>query len=152
MRILLIIVLVLTTVLFSCSQIEEKKNEIEVESENHSHKEIEAIELNNGAKWKVDSEMIIYIREMESSINHFAEIKQTELNDFIELGDGLLKNIDLLTSNCTMQGKAHDELHKWLLPYIETVEKLNKSQNSEEAFRTFDELIASYKTFNTYFE
>jgi hypothetical protein len=51
-----------------------------------------------------------------------------------------------------MEGKAHDELHKWLLPYIDLVDKLNKSKNSDEALRTFEEIKASYKTFNIYFE
>ena len=75
-----------------------------------------------------------------------------ELNDFNKLGASLQKNIDLLTSNCTMEGKAHDELHKWLLPYIDMVDKLNKSKNNDEALHTFQEIGASYKTFNIYFE
>jgi hypothetical protein len=51
-----------------------------------------------------------------------------------------------------MEGKAHDELHKWLLPYIDLVDKLNKSKNNDEALHTFEEIKASYKLFNIYFE
>lgn len=118
----------------------------------HQHFENDSIELNNGAKWKVVSEMMAHIRNMESDINRFSEIKHTELKDFTKLGASLQKNIDLLTSNCTMEGKAHDELHKWLLPYIDMVDKLNKSKNCDEALHTFEEIKASYKTFNLYFE
>ena len=89
---------------------------------------------------------------MESDINSYSETQHKELKDFTQLGLSLQKNIDLLTSNCTMEGKAHDELHKWLLPYIDMVDKLNKSKNSVEALQTFEEIKSSYKTFNLYFE
>lgn len=118
----------------------------------HQHSESDSIELNNGAKWKVVSEMMAHIRNMESDINRFAETKHTELKDFKQLGASLQKNIDLLTSSCTMVGKAHDELHKWLLPYIDMVDNLNKSKNSDESLRTLEEIRSSYKTFNIYFE
>ena len=118
----------------------------------HQHTESDSIELNNGAKWKVVPEMITHIRNMESEINRFTEANHTELKDFTQLGASLQKNIDLLTSNCTMEGKAHDELHKWLLPYIDMVDKLNKSKNNDEALLTFEEIKASYKLFNIYFE
>jgi hypothetical protein len=118
----------------------------------HQHTESDSIEFNNGSKWKVVSAMMVHIRNMESDINRFSETKHTELKDFTQLGTNLQKNIDLLTSNCTMEGKAHDELHKWLLPYIDMVDKLNKSKNNDEALRIFEEIKASYKTFNLYFE
>jgi len=130
-----------------------KTQQAETQKEtSHSHSEIDSIELNNGAKWKVVSEMMAHIRNMESDINRFSETKHTELKDFTQLGTNLQKNIDLLTSNCTMEGKAHDELHKWLLPYIDMVDKLNKSRNNDEALHTFEEIKASYKLFNIYFE
>ena len=153
MRFSLIIFVIGTTFLFSCNQTEEKKEKIESQViENHSHIESDSIELNNGTKWKVVPEMMAHIRNMESDINRFDEAKHTELKDFTQLGASLQKNIDLLTSNCTMEGKAHDELHKWLLPYIDMVDKLNKSKNSDEALRTFEEIKASYKLFSIYFE
>jgi len=96
--------------------------------------------------------MMAHIRNMESDINRFSETKHAGLKDFTQLGASLQKNIDLLTSNCTMEGKAHDELHKWLLPYIDMVDKLNKSKNNDEALNTLEEIKVSYKSFNIYFE
>ena len=126
---------------------------LSIENEhNHSESESDSIELNNGVKWIVVPGMMKYIRAMESDITRFSETKHTELNDFTRLGANLQKNIDLLTSNCTMEGKAHDELHKWLLPYIDMVDKLNKSKNNDEALHTFEEIKDSYKLFNIYFE
>ena len=141
-----------TLILISCDNKKIEKETVVVSKETHQNNEGDSIELNNGSKWKVVSAMMEHIRNMESDINRFSETKHTELKDFTQLGASLQKNIDLLTSNCTMEGKAHDELHKWLLPYIDLVDKLNKSKNSDEALRTFEEIKASYKLFSIYFE
>lgn len=118
----------------------------------HQHSESSAIELNNGAKWTVVPDMMKFIRTMESDIKQFSGTQTTDIKEFQKLGANLQKNIDLLTSNCTMEGKAHDELHKWLVPYIDMVSKLNESKNSNEAFTNFEELKTSFQTFNQYFE
>lgn len=151
---------VLLGINFSCTNhVKETKAESPVkemtppiqESEHH-HSASDSIELNNGAKWTIVPDMMKFIRTMESDINHFAETKKTELLVLQQLGASLQKNINLLTSNCTMEGKAHDELHKWLLPYIDLVDKLNKSENSDEALKIYKKIQASYRTFNNYFE
>ncbi|MBP6757174.1 MAG: hypothetical protein KA210_13610 [Bacteroidia bacterium] len=141
-----------TLILISCDNKKIEKETLVVSNETHQHNEGDPIELNNGSKWKVVPEMMAHIRNMELDINRFVEAKHTELKDFRQLGASLQKNIDLLTSNCTMDGKAHDELHKWLLPYIEMVDKLNKSKNNDEALHTFEEIKASNKLFNIYFK
>ena len=157
---LAIATMILMSIIYGCNNSVKEQNsetlqtkQIEATDEiTHQHKETDSIEFNNGAKWKVVPEMMAHIRNMESDINGFSETKHTELKDFTQLGSSLQKNIDLLTSNCTMEGKAHDELHKWLLPYIDMVDKLNKSKNNDEALHTFEEIKASYKLFNIYFE
>ena len=114
--------------------------------------ESNSIELNNGAKWKVVDEMMVYIKNMESEVKRFSETNHEDIKDFSLLAVNLQKNITLLTSNCTMQGKAHDELHKWLLPYIDLVDELNKSKNTKEAQDIFNEIESSFKVVDTYFE
>ena len=130
---------------------EKSNNQTEVaEQNNHHHDdESEAIELNNGEKWKVDANMITHIRNMENDINHFANVEQ---KDFKSLAEKLQTNIDLLTSNCTMKGKAHDELHKWLLPYIDMVKELSEAKNETEASEQFKNIQTSFSTFNQYFQ
>lgn len=153
----------LATFMFACDnapvdnlkeQINQPTEEIKdsiAQTHEHSH-EIEAIELNAGVKWKVLPEMLQHIRNMESAINRFTEINHVQLKDYAQLGASLQKSIDLLTSNCTMEGKAHDELHKWLLPYIDMVDKLNKSKNDIEAQSVFKDIKNSFIMFNKYFE
>jgi hypothetical protein len=121
------------------------------ESEHH-HTEGASIELNNGHKWKVEVEMMKYITNMQSDVKLFSEANNKNLNNYITLGADLQKNIDLLTSNCTMEGKAHDELHKWLLPYIDMVDKFNKSKNESDNQAIFKEIENSFVLFNQYFE
>lgn len=139
--------------LYSCgnSTNEKSNNQTEVaEQNNHHHDdESEAIELNNGEKWKVDANMITHIRTMENDINHFANVEQ---KDFKSLAEKLQANIDLLTSNCTMTGQAHDELHKWLLPYMDLVDELSVAEDKIEAEKQFQEIQSSFKTFNHYFQ
>jgi hypothetical protein len=125
------------------------KTEIATHQGNHRHQSTETINLNNGKKWKVDENMMVHIRNMEKDVAGFRKSKPS---DYASLAEKLKQNIGLLTSNCTMKGKAHDELHKWLLPYIDLVNKLAKSNNETEGEALFQTLQHSFKTFNQYFQ
>lgn len=122
-------------------------SEQEIVHEDHQHVEMEEIVLNKGEKWLVDENMMAYIRTMEKAISTF----DTKKGNYASLAKTLQENVDLLTSNCTMTGQAHDELHKWLLPYIDLVDNLVNASDEDAAARTYDELIHSFETFNTYF-
>lgn len=139
--------------LSSCSNStnEKSNNQTEVAEHNDHHHddENEAIELNNGEKWQVDDNMITHIRNMENDVVSFTQVEQ---KDYKSLSEKLQSNIDLLTSNCSMKGKAHDELHKWLLPYIDLVKQLSAAKNETEATKQFENIQISFKTFNQYFQ
>ena len=51
-----------------------------------------------------------------------------------------------------MKGKAHDELHKWLLPYIDLVKELSEAKDETEASKHFENIQISFTTFNQYFQ
>lgn len=142
----------LSLLLLSCNNAAKEtpvaKEETTQESEHHHHDESTEIELNNGEKWTVDKEMMVHIRNMEKDVASFAKSAE---KDYETLSKKLLSNIDLLTSNCTMTGKAHDELHKWLLPYIDLVGELEKAENEVKAAEFFKEIEESFHTFNEYF-
>jgi hypothetical protein len=86
---------------------------------------------------------------MENDITSFANVEQ---KDYKSLSNKLQSNIDLLTSNCTMKGKAHDELHKWLLPYMDMVKELSNAKDETEATKQFVNIQSSFTTFNQYFQ
>ena len=139
--------------LFSCDNASNEKSEdlseIETHDEHHHDDESEAIELNNGEKWTVDANMLTHIRTMENDVVSYAKVEQ---KDYKSLSEKLQSNIDLLTSNCTMKGKAHDELHKWLLPYIDLVKELSEAKDETEASKHFENIQISFTTFNQYFQ
>ncbi len=139
--------------LFSCGNASNEKSEdlseIETHDEHHHDDESEAIELNNGEKWTVDANMLTHIRTMENDVVSYAKVEQ---KDYKSLSEKLQSNIDLLTSNCTMKGKAHDELHKWLLPYIDLVKEFSEAKDETEASKHFENIQISFTTFNQYFQ
>jgi len=57
-----------------------------------------------------------------------------------------------LIKSCTMKGKSHDELHKWLHPHLELVEALEKSANENEAKGIVLKLQKSNEVYHQYFE
>jgi len=124
----------------------EHHDETVTHEEDHHNHESEAILLNNGEKWKVVENMSGYIRNMEKAVNEF------EGEDYPALAKTIDENIRELTSNCTMEGQAHDELHKWLLPFIELSEEFDVATELEEQEQIYREFKASFKIYNTYFE
>jgi hypothetical protein len=122
-----------------------------IESDHHDHSE--AINLNEGEKWKVDSHMLGFIRSIETDVTNFgSSAGEKNLPEYIALSDQIATNLDSLTSNCTMTGQAHDELHKWLLPFLDLNDSFSASQTIAEADSVYSEITKSFTEFNTYFE
>ena len=116
----------------------------------NSHKshnqEAVQIELNNGQKWKVNLEMTPYILEAEQILLQYHD------DDYHALAD-LLKNKNKgLIKSCTMDGKSHDELHKWLHPHMQLIDALEDTENEEKADKIIGELKASFQTYHNYFQ
>ena len=84
---------------------EQKSSNAAINEPLENHESSDSLTLNNGHKWKVDEHMSVYIRNMEKAVMDF----ETSPNkDYKELAVIIDKNIRDLTSNCTMEGKAHD--------------------------------------------
>lgn len=144
---------VVSILLFSCSntsnKIPENVDSTSKVADAHHSEESEKIELNNGEKWVVDSNMIFHIRNIENDVNTFSK---NENKDFKTISKKIQSHLDLLTSNCTMTGKAHDELHKWLLPFIDLVKELSDAKDIDIASEKFKVIQSSFLTFNTFFK
>jgi hypothetical protein len=115
----------------------------------HDHGDNSEIVLNDGKKWVVVPEMFTIIKAMESDINSF---NGTTIEDHKNLGTKLQDNINKLTSNCTMKGQGHDELHKWLLPFLDYVAAYNEVNTVAEATSIYNKMKASYDSVNIFFE
>lgn len=161
MKFTLIISLALALAIFGCQQ-ESTSNADGQAPERHethgdahgdeSHDEHEhgnGLNLNNGEKWKVKDSMIIHIRSGEQAVQDF---EVAEEKDYVALANSLNESINLLTSNCTMEGEAHDQLHAWLVPYMGLVEDLAVAgEDPAAAEERYHAIQHSFETFNEYF-
>ncbi len=124
----------------------EHHDETATHEEDHHNHESEAIMLNDGKKWKVVENMSVYIRNMEKAVNEFKG------DNYPALAKTIDENIRALTENCTMEGQAHDELHKWLLPFIELSEEFDVATEKENQEKIYQEFKKMFVEYNTYFE
>jgi len=143
MKFLLPIVLI---IFYGCNTNVEHKTTEKVE--NHEQQENVLI-LNNGEKWIIAPEMMAYLQYMKEDINKFDGKTNKEYSN---LGIDLSINIDLLTAKCTMKGDAHDQLHLWLVSYIENVNEFAKTENINDASIILIKLKNNFVEFDKYFK
>ena len=111
------------------------------------------IQLNNGAKWKVDEKMMSFIMKIEEDATGFSKDAKTKsVEVYNQLASSISTNLDSLTSNCTMSGQAHDELHKWLLPFLDLSEEFSASSAVEKSDSLYNQILNSLGEFHEYFE
>lgn len=152
MKTKILTLLIVPTFFFACNQSVEKEEIVEDETEHKHADHSDKINLNEGKKWKVDPEMLEIIQKMKSDIVTFSSGKESELKDYQELSDKIQTNIEELTSSCTMTGQAHDELHKWLLPFIELAGEFEECSEMHAAKEIHLALKESFVEFEVYFE
>jgi Skp family chaperone for outer membrane proteins len=107
------------------------------------------INLNNGERWIVNSEMKPHIEKGSQLIDKF--LSDDEKN-YQKLAENLKEQNNALIKSCTMKGESHDELHKWLHPHIDLVKKLSDASSWHDAEPIISELNNSYEKYNNYFQ
>lgn len=114
---------------------------------NNSEKDSVAVQLNSGAKWKVDEatrrnvtllRQVVYDSAYSNSKNPL-------------LVPALQSRIDTLLQQCTMQGPAHEALHQWLQKVLHGVKELKEDEVNEYE-KAFAALKKDIDLFNSYFE
>ena len=106
------------------------------------------LEFDAGQRWSVDGAMMTHFRAMESDLVSF---RGSSPEEYRELGARLEKQLALLMAGCTMQGKAHDELHEWLLPYMAEVNAFANDDDVATLKARQKALRSSFDVFNAYF-
>lgn len=132
----------------------EKSNDsdIEIEVSDHEHTDPHhslAIELNDGDRWVVNDEMKPHVEKGEGILKSYIDTKNTDYKSLAVELDAANKN---LISSCTMTGKSHDELHKWLHPHLELVKKLEAEENENHAKEIIADLETSYQNYHKHFK
>jgi hypothetical protein len=113
----------------------------------HSH--YARLELNEGKKWVVDKPMMAHIRNLEKLV---LEADRKPFEDHAALAAGIQENLGRLVTNCTMKGKAHDELHKWLIPFLTMAQDYTDATNPEAQGQQLQRIKQALLVFNKYFE
>lgn len=104
--------------------------------------------LNNNEKWVVNDEMKPFVMNGEVLVNTYIKENKT---DYTQLAADLKAENTKLIKSCTMEGASHDELHKWLHPHLEIVNRMAEIDNDEKAKVLVAELEASYQNYHNYF-
>ncbi len=137
--------------LWSCNNATEKSTmhqETKSHTEQHHDENSEAIELNNGEKWLVNEEMKPFVLKGEELVNEYIQANKTDYKELaVQLKD---KNSQLIKS-CTMDGKSHDELHKWLHPHLELVKELENETDTTKANEIVSKIQHSYQVYHQFF-
>jgi rhamnogalacturonyl hydrolase YesR len=133
---------------WSCNQENSTTTENEVTTEIIAE-DSDELSLNDGAKWKVNEDMLPHIIGGEELLNSYISTNDT---NYVALAEQLKSQNKNLISSCTMTGKSHDALHNWLHPHIQLVNALNEAESIEDAQGIIEELKTSYTTFAIYFE
>lgn len=143
--------------LWNCNDANEKSTQkettettapVETTAHHHNDSDGEAIELNNGERWLVNDEMKPFVTTGEDLVEAYLQDNKT---DYKALAERLKEQNIQLIESCTMDGKSHDELHKWLHPHLELVKELEQEGNTEKANGIVSQLQHSYKDYHTYF-
>ena len=74
------------------------------------------------------------------------------LEEYKNTGKTLQAGIDVMISECRMQGPDHDALHHWLEPLMEENKKLESATSLEQGKESFDFVNNQINIYSQYFE
>ena len=123
-----------------------KNNSSGIEASNH---EVHAttVALNSGQKWNANPETTEGIAVMLSLFKTLPEKPTVE--DYKNLKTELDKEFDMILQKCTMTGEANNQLHNYLLPLKERMEKLasNTIDEAKVASNDIQKYLGEYYSY-----
>ena len=138
-------------ILLSCNEASEKQTasqQTETQETQHYENNNQEIELNDGEKWVVNEEMKPFVVNGADLVGVYI---QEGKSDYEELAGQLKEQNNQIIKSCTMKGKSHDELHKWLHPHLELVKELENETDAVKANQIVAQLQDSYRQYHRYF-
>lgn len=121
----------------------------EQQEHKHHHEILRELKLNNGAKWKMPSELMANVENMDRAIGAF---KKSNSNEYEGLSALIENETNLLMRSCTIKSESIDELHKWLEPHLAMIKDLKSVETVEEALPIISEIDTSFDLLRVYFE
>lgn len=115
-----------------------------------SKKKEEKLHLNDGEKWSANSETTAGIKRMLAIINN--EIKDLSIVAFNTKGEDLNKEMKTIFTECTMEGKPHDQLHLFLIPLVKQFRGLKNVETEEEGVKLQEGILTHLNKYADFFE
>lgn len=134
------------TILFNLSCSEQQKSE----KNNTSEKTTIKFVLNDGKKWQMDEHTRTSIKNLDNLLNSQDVIKSVE--GFNQFGKKMDDELILLIRSCTMDGKAHDQLHIFLGYFYPLVQSLKKASEISSAEKIVSEMKELFVQYHKYFK
>lgn len=103
------------------------------------------VQLDNGKKWKANAETIEGVNKMQAILRN-GMVAKAEPS---ALYDPLLKEFQTIFEKCTMKGEAHNQLHNYLVPVKNSLDKIKGNATDVQPLNDLDKHLA---TFTNYFE
>ncbi len=144
----------LAIVIFQACNTSEKK-EVKVQTEKTTinaaggNEAVNGLTLNNGAKWQADASTNKNVSALSSIVSASQPVT---LDDYKNTGKTLQGGIDVMISECRMQGPDHDALHHWLEPLMEENKKLESASSLEQGKKSYDFVNNQINIYPQYFE
>tara|TARA_R110000868_G_scaffold282609_2_gene542897 strand:+ start:2358 stop:2852 length:495 start_codon:yes stop_codon:yes gene_type:complete len=107
------------------------------------------MQLNNGGKWQANVETNEGVKRMQKILTTQITSK---IEDYHKLAEQLNEAKNYVVKKCTMTGASHDNLHVWLLPLIEKIDALSKTETINEAEIIKHSIEENLDAYNNYFQ
>lgn len=149
----IISILLVTALLTACdsNKRNEQKPSVDTVSEKHEEHEEKGgvLQLNNGAKWKIDSVTAVNVGLLKTIVS---DAKTNKPANYAEAAAKLQDGLNKLIKECKMSGAGHDALHHWLEPMIEKTKEFKNAGSAESAETILTGIEQQLNLFDQYFE
>ena len=106
-------------------------------------------ETKPSAKWPMPEAMMVHMRSLEQDVKAFETSAEKDHAALASKIDGHTKQV---IATCTMDGKAHDALHDWLMPFLQLNKDYAAAPDVAAKSAKFKEIQDSLAAFHERFE
>ena len=142
-------ILLATSLLLACNAGNDNEKTSATESSTENHADHLGLVLNNGVKWKADSNTLLNVALLQNIISN---AKKESLENYLQTAAALQDGLNKMVSECKMKGADHEALHHWLEPLMQRTKELTKANSIENAATISGEIERQINLFPQYFE
>lgn len=148
----IVAIIIAVFIIASCQrQAEENTHDHSMPSthEEHSHANVLNhkfnITLNDGEKWMANMETTEGIKSMMNLVNEHPS--DTSISDCGLVKEKLTTEYALIIEKCTMTGKAHEQLHNFLVPLSNYINEIPADGSCEEQLELIKSHLLQYSNY-----